>query len=132
MAESVISENPHNVSEAQDSTTESLIEWELQEKRREEELIQFINDFLTSDEFADIIHKKKHKRKKDASTMVTSDINLNVFKEEQKEEYALTKAARKIYQFERYFERYVKRKMHREVVTKQDAAIKTIRVSPVF
>lgn len=107
---------------------ENLSEWELKERKRDEELIKFLDELVHSEEFEALLSKKRRKapiRKKiDETTSIGSD-----FERYQLEmRFPLTTATQKMHAFERNFENYIKRKKNKEVLKKQEVAIQTIRV----
>lgn len=106
---------------------ENLSEWELKERKRDEELIKFLDELVHSEEFKVLLERKTRKlkrRKVDDTTSIGSD-----FERYQLEmRFPLTFATQKIHAFERNFERYIKRKKNKEVLKKQEIVIQSIRV----
>lgn len=94
-------------------------------------LLEFINDFIESEEYYDYLKKRQDVSKTQASTQYYED-DLDVVEKrkivlENKNKYPLTKQSKKIFVFAKQFEKYVQNEEKRQIINKQERGVRMIR-----
>ncbi|XP_050311180.1 uncharacterized protein LOC126746816 isoform X2 [Anthonomus grandis grandis] len=99
-----------------------------EEERRDKELKEFINDFVTSQEYAEYIEAKRNIFKRCKSTQYDiNDVIVELKKRETVEKYPLTEEQKKMWAFKRQFEKFTERQRVESEVKKQEKSIQMIR-----
>ncbi|XP_057653697.1 uncharacterized protein LOC130892333 [Diorhabda carinulata] len=104
--------------------------WTEDEKIKLDYLIQFIDEFISSQEYEDYMEKKRNIIKKNAETQYSQDDFIDLPSEEVetcKKYFPLTSNSKKMYAFIKKFEIYLKNKEHENIMQKQIKGIAIIR-----
>lgn len=118
------------------SKEESVVELEPEpepdpeELKQDEKLIQFLDDFVNSEEFEDFIKKHATKEAREKKRCVDAAVNVEADFEEYRyrQKFPMTVWSREVRDFQRRFENYLENKMTRKALEMQKKSIANIRV----
>ncbi|CAG9854455.1 unnamed protein product [Phyllotreta striolata] len=115
---------------AQEEVLEDAFEeWKADQAKRQEDLIEFIDDFIESDEYKDYLAFKSRTVKTDAATQYSkTDAHERAKKRKQPEKlYPLTLHSKKMFAFIRKFNKYLENSKNKEALQKQLRGIQIIK-----
>lgn len=113
-----------------DKTVECLRE---EEEKATQDLRDFIDDFVNSQEYKDYINEKKKIVKRTIGCEYDpNDIIIETKKEEAIEKYPLTQEQKKMFAFKKHFEKYTEKQRIKTEIMKQERSIHLIKVDINF
>lgn len=121
----------HSISKSKTEVNNAIQSFKEDSEKRNKDLIEFLNEFVSSEEYEQYLESKRNIRTRHVSTQYSLQ-DLEAKEPTMEEKYPLTTESRKMFMFKRHFNKYISNKSNMELVKRQEKGIQTIKVSKML